>query len=202
MRSLPIHVYGEDELPLPNTGIVLLTMEEPFSFDLCFGKVRYDYPERYSSHHEALADGVPYCEPFDLWYDEDGNATHVACIVDEEFNLNVGDKWCYQHEYYSICVRDDIFPFSDVDYRDIAIEQNWLQLVNYREHVLTDHPQVGITTDHMYTFRYNNLTFKAVWVSYGESKTNSPNLHQYYVANEDDDVDEFNWGKSWKNTED
>lgn len=199
MRSLPIHVYGVDELPLPNTCIVLLTMEEPFNFDLCFGKVRYDYPEKYNSHLDALSAGVPFCDDFDLWYDEDGNATHVACIVDEEFNLNVGDKWCYQHEYYSICVHDNIFPFSDVDYRDIAIDQNWVELVNYHEKVFTDHPQVGTTTDHMYTFRYNNLTFKAVWVSIGVDEVNSPNLHQYYVATDEEPDDVFDWENMYRN---
>lgn len=184
MESLAVHVYGVDELPLPNTEIVLLTIEAPYSFELLWGKVRYDYPDKYSNHLDALHNGVPYCEKFDLWYDENGDATHVACIVNDDFNLNVGDKWCYMHEYMAMGVCDNIFPFSDIEYRDVAIEQDWLTVINHHEIARDDHPHINHAIEHVYTFFYNDVIYKAVWVSRELSRMNCPHLHQYYISDE------------------
>lgn len=172
MKQFTVYEFGVDEMPIEHTVIVRLStadMYVPCIKTLC-GFVNYDIPQGYDNVQQAIAAGVEMAYNQD-WFDENGNILKIACIVgEEEYNPMVkGEHWMYLHDYIvAVNVIDDVytnFPFMSKRYLDIAIENQWVELLF---HTIEDRcdPLDGDFTSETYTVKWNNTIYKSGWYAF------------------------------------
>lgn len=189
--SLTVYEYGVDQMPVAGTCIVVLSGDKSYPLQqYVHGKVRYDYPPSFGSALDAIECGVELAGLDDLWYDENGNAFQVACLVDAGDNdddclVVKGDCWCYLHDYISTCMGHNYFPFVDPEYRDIAIQKGWLEVL---AHTITEHPSPYVV-EHNYIFMYDGIRVKFAHIGSPESPISGS-----YNIPVDEPIDaKFNW---------
>lgn len=162
------YIIGTDPMPVFGSYIVLLTHDTNNVYsnkiEMNYGKVEADFPEKYDTIEEALADGVNVCTDSDgLWYDDNGHVHEIAYWIVEadQFYLCDGLKWAYFHDFLFEAV-SGAFPFYDLEYMELAHTHNWVNVV-YHSKVDMEYPNDEKFIRHTYTIEVNGAFFKAGW---------------------------------------
>lgn len=162
------NTIGIDPLPVFGSYIIILSFDDTNVFsnkiEMHYGKVEADFPAKYNSLDEALADKVPVCiDPECAWYDDSGEVHDIAywVIEPDQFYLHEGLEWVYYHEFMFESLRGS-FPFYDFEYMQLAHQHQWVNIV-YHSAVEMEYPIDGKFIRHTYVIDVNGDIFKAGW---------------------------------------